>query len=154
MAKTATEPVDIVTLLEQASEDTLVDLEARIKAKQEALDAHIRKAEGEIGALELLRRTVDIKLHGKPLRKKHERKAKTTQPAPATSPAVGGWPKPGSVSEMVVDIIRRHGPGTAESIGGKLGMSPGSVNMAMAHSNGKLIKLANHKIALAGTEED
>ncbi len=78
MAKTA--KPSILDVFADATDDDLVTIDERIAS----LSGDIKKLQDEITALGIMRKTISVKLHGKPERKKPVRKAKTATAPPAS----------------------------------------------------------------------
>lgn len=149
MSKRTEEP-DLIDLLAKASEADLAKLDTRITDKQAELDAITMRIGGELSALQSLRKVLDIKLHGKPARKKPERKAKA---ASATTATVEHGAPTGLAADIVA-CIQVHGPAFPAAIGRKLDRTEQAINMSVTKRPDLLKRLSDERIALADHEED
>ena len=102
MSKKDTEP-DLIDLLAKASAADLAKLDARIADKESELAAVAARIGGELESLKSLRKVIDVKLNGKPARKKPERKAKSAAATTFTQPSENG-----TVRDRIYDYLSKQ----------------------------------------------
>lgn len=112
MAKAA-QP-SLVELLKKATASDLSDIDAQITEKQAELDEATKRIGGELDALKVIRKVLDVKINGKPPRApKGSRKA-----AKGAAPAAGD---PVSTVDKVAKVLKDCGACLPMTIARKLG---------------------------------
>lgn len=99
------------------------DLEA-IDAKIADLEARAAAVRGEIDSLRVIRKAIDVKVHGKPARKSPRRKA---MPASAVATA-------GTTQDKIIAAIEQHGPLSGAQIEDLCGLSRTQIGVTVAKS--------------------
>ncbi len=149
----AKESPTLLDMVNAATADDLAQIDQKITSAEADLSQTVAKAEAEIASLKSLRRVIDIKINGKPARKKRE--AKASSPG---EPAAGASGSNGQVLliDRVMFVIKQHGPTFPAGIGRKLDVTEAAVNQAVTLGirGGKKIKaLADGRIALSAHTE-
>ena len=152
----------LVDLVAKATEADLASIDEQIKAKESELDEATKRIGGELDALKSLRKVIDLKLHGKPERKKRQPAVKLTQngnghepdgfrlPPPAKSRIVTAHE--GALASEIIGHVTLHGPGFPAAIARKLDRTETGVKMAVSKSDG-LKTLADGRVALSTHDE-
>jgi hypothetical protein len=167
MAKAAAtlEPPKLLDLVAKAGESDLAEIDQQIADQEATLADFTKKAEGDISALKALRKVINIKLHGRPPRKPHVRKAKgsnppqdgphayrqppSARPGLAVGPAVGsgGGAVDGTISSRVKNLLMLHGPLSVQALSVKLACSPQAIAMAVTKSPHSFKRLNDGRVA-------
>jgi hypothetical protein len=116
MAKT-TQP-SLVELLKKATASDLSDIDAQITEKQAELDEATKRIGGELDALKVIRKVLDVKINGKPPRapKGSKNAAKATAACQPVSSQVGESP-----ADKIAKVLKDCGPCRPATIAKKLG---------------------------------
>jgi hypothetical protein len=146
---------NLIEVLSTASEADLLEIDDQIAAKEKELAETTKALEGELAALQYLRRVVDVKLHGKPERKQRQAKAKA---APAPHAASNGdrneiEPMHAALASQIVGLITKEGPITPEVIARKLDRTPQGVRMAITKAGGLFKRMSGDRVGLPGSRE-
>lgn len=111
----------LVDLLAKVSVADLADIDQQIAAKQAELDEANKRIGGELDALKTIRKVIDIKLNGKPARKKREPKAAKAEPVNRLPSANGNGHDGTSPVERIRQVLKDCGPCLPATIAKKLG---------------------------------
>lgn len=148
---------NLIEVLSTAGESDLLEIDAQIEAKEKELADTTKALEGELAALQYLRRVVDVKLHGKPARKQRQAKAAKAGPSPAQAPAGpdrdGLEPMHAALASQIVALITKEGPITPETIARKLDRTPQGVRMAITKAGGLFKRMSGDRVGLPGSRE-
>lgn len=164
MAATKDRTPSLLDLIGRATEADLSAIDEQIAEKQNELDAATHALQADLDSLRQLRRLIDVKLHGKPARKKTQRKGRggngqPTDPADDARSAVverAVGAHEAALASKIVDLITREGPMTDIVIARKLDRTPQGIRMALTKSAALFRRLPDARVALPGAriEED
>lgn len=125
MAKTATPQTSLVDLLNKASASDLADIDQQIAAKQTELDEATKKIGGQLDSLKAIRKVLDLRINGKPARKKREPKSSPVNRLPSVNGNGHGRAvdrdAAGITVQSVAEILKSCGPCSPYTIAKKLG---------------------------------
>ena len=122
MAKAEHKP-SIVELIKSATDADLEAIDAEILERRN----QIAKLDDEVYALKAMRRTIEVKLHGKPERKKPQRKPQ------ASNQAAAAGEDNDRDRQRIHDYLSKHGPTKTGTIGDALGLHPRRVHALCQH---------------------
>lgn len=118
MAKATQSQPSLVDLLKRAGAADLADIDQQIAAKQAELDEATKRIGGELDALKVIRKVLDVKINGKPARApKGSRKAAK---GAAAGQSISGQPGE-SPADKIAKVLRDCGPCMPATIAKKLG---------------------------------
>lgn len=148
----------LIDLLSKATAADLANLDQQIAEKESALAEATKNLEADLASLKALRKVIDVKLNGKPERKKPVRKAKGSVLVPQERPAYHNGDSVGheeaGLASKIVGLITRDGPLSPQALAIKLGRSPQGINMSVTKMSSMFKRLSDGRIALPNHEED
>jgi hypothetical protein len=158
MATKTSQPT-LLDLMARATAADLAEIDQQIAAKETELAEAEKRIGGELDALKQLRKVVDVKLNGKPARKKPERKAKAGVSAASSGNGHAGNGA-GPINRLndglagdIVACIKLHGAAFPAAIGRKLDRTEQAVNMSVTKRPDLLKRLSSGQIGLADHDE-
>lgn len=131
-AHTKTVATSIIEQLASAGADDLTQLQTIIATQEAELAELVSERRKGIDSLLALAKILSLKIHGKPPRKQHPKKAKPM--SGAKSDDGDGEKLTPETAQRILDCIMTHGPGTPADIARKLGKSELQVKMSIGHS--------------------
>jgi hypothetical protein len=136
MAKKASAE-DLLDLIEDCTAATLEELDGKIATLEKQRDETLAKLDRTLEALKSVRKIVNIKLHGKPPRKKPVRKKKGEGQEEQESGARSQESEDGgedSLVDRIFNIVHEKGPLGYAQIGNHLGVHHTSIRHAVNRS--------------------
>jgi hypothetical protein len=122
----------IVETLTSATEDDLAAIQSAIAELETELNATISEKRKTIDALSAIAKVIDLRLHGKPARKKMQRRSKSAPPVPGESQAVDELDEaPRKLRDDIYDLIFKEGPMPLPAIAASLNVAPQAVSMSI-----------------------
>lgn len=116
---TKTQQPSLVDLLNKATAADLADIDQQIADKQSELDEATKQLITDLESLKAVRKVIDIRVNGKPARKKREpRKAAGDK---GVSQSAASAPASSDLLARIIQIIHGCGPCTSYTISKKLG---------------------------------
>ncbi len=134
----------LLEVLESAGESDLQEIDDRLHGLRAKMDETLASYRRQIDALELARKLLSVKLHGKPPRKVRQKRAAAAAAGGSESTVVttggGGGDQPGdgdgsTLKERIWDLVQTEGAMSIEEIARHFGTSKAAVAMCIARCN-------------------
>lgn len=114
--------INLIEALQAATAEDLADIDARITAVRDKIEATLRAQRGELDALLAARKLIDLRINGRP---------------PKGAAKKGASPADGGGSELacaIHDLLTKEGSLPVAAIAQRLGRAPQAIGVCVAKS--------------------